>query len=97
VPLTFFRDLFRREKPEPVEDQGELFRRVQDAMSDVQAYARSHGGMIHLVSVREGGEVQLRLTGTCKGCPMSQLTLKNCVEEQLRRMIPEVRRVTQVK
>jgi Fe-S cluster biogenesis protein NfuA len=75
---------------------GTLLPQVRSAMSDVQAYARSHGGQIHLIGVSHDGEVKIRLAGACNGCPMSGLTLKRGIEDQLRLLVPGVRRVVQV-
>lgn len=41
------------------------------------------GGNITLVEI-EDGKVYVRLEGACKGCPSSNITLKNGVERQLR-------------
>lgn len=76
---------------------GPLYPKVRAAMVDVQAYARSHGGEIRLVGVSESGEVSIQLTGACNGCPMSGLTLKHGIEEQLKMLVPGVRRVIQIK
>jgi hypothetical protein len=46
-------------------------------------------GDVELVDVREG-VVTVRLTGACRGCPMSQMTLKNGIEKFLKKEIPEV-------
>ncbi|HEY0865987.1 MAG TPA: NifU family protein [Fimbriimonas sp.] len=75
--------------------QGPLYREVREAMVDVQAYARSHGGEIRLISVSEEGDVRIKLYGTCRGCPMSAITIKLGVEQQLRRLVPGVRKVIQ--
>lgn len=88
-------NLFRRTEPTP-EDQGPLYPQVRAAMADVQAYARSHGGDIQLLSVSEDGDVTIRMTGACKGCPMSELTLKHGIEEQLRVLVPGIRNVSAV-
>jgi Fe-S cluster biogenesis protein NfuA len=40
--------------------------------------------------------VQVRLTGACKGCPMSQMTLKNGIERIILKEIPEVKGVEAV-
>ena len=79
-----------------VEEEGPLYPHVKSAMADVQAYARSHGGQIHLIAVTREGDVKIRLTGACDGCPMSDLTLKRGIEEQLRLVVPGVRNVVQV-
>ncbi len=78
------------------DEAGPLYPAVRDAIHDVQAYARSHGGEIQLVGVSEEGDVKVRFTGTCNGCPMSGLTLKHGVEEQLKVLVPGVRKVVQV-
>lgn len=78
------------------EDAGPLFGAVRDAMLDVQAYARSHGGDIQLLSVNESGDVRIRFRGACAGCPMSALTLKVGIEDRLRTLVPGVGKVEQI-
>ncbi len=92
--MSVLRNLFGR-KEEAVE-KGPLYPSVRDAMSDVQAYARSHGGQIHLMGVTDSGEVKIKMTGACHGCPMSTVTLKLGIEAQLRSLVPGVTKVTQV-
>ena len=92
--MSFFTFLRR---PKPTEGEGSpLFLQVRDAMKDVQAYARSHGGQIHLMGVSEDGDVKIKLTGACNGCPLSDVTLKQGIETQLRQIVPGVRQVRQV-
>lgn len=93
--MSLIRNLLHRSRPEP-EAQGPLYPAVRDAISSVQAYARSHGGEIELAGVSDEGDVSIRLRGACKGCPMSALTLKHGIEEQLRTMVPGVGRIEQV-
>jgi Fe-S cluster biogenesis protein NfuA len=88
--------LFSRKEPREGE-MGPLYPQVRAAMLDVQAYARSHGGEIRLVGVSETGDVSIQLTGACNGCPMSGLTLKHGIEEQLKMLVPGVRRVIEIK
>ncbi len=90
--MNLLRNLFRRPDAD-LATQGPLFPQVRAAMADVQAYARSHGGEIELVGVNDEGDVTLRLHGSCRGCPMSSLTIRHGVEEQLRILVPGVRRV----
>ena len=92
--MSLFKMLLGR-KEEALE-KGPLYPSVRDAMSDVQAYARSHGGQIHLLGVTDDGEVKIKMTGACHGCPMSTVTLKLGIEAQLRSLVPGVTKVTQV-
>lgn len=54
--------------------------------------ARSHGGHIELVDVRDG-QVRVRLTGACQGCPAARYTLRHRLEGELRRHHPQLRGV----
>ena len=56
---------------------------------------RGHGGDVELVKIEEQ-TVFVRLQGACAGCPMSQMTLANFVEKELKGAIPEVKRVEPV-
>ena len=53
------------------------------------------GGDVELVGIK-GNVVQVRLQGACKGCPMSQMTLKNGIEKVLKEQIPEIKSVENV-
>ncbi|RYG24421.1 NifU family protein [bacterium] len=93
--MELIRNLFHRSRQEP-EEQGPLYTPVREAISSVQAYARSHGGEIELVGVSDEGDVTIRLRGACRGCPMSEMTLKHGIEEQLRTLVPGVGSIHQV-
>jgi Fe-S cluster biogenesis protein NfuA len=64
--------------------------KVQDALNKVRPQLQADGGDVELVEVTEGGMVKVRLTGACKGCPMSQMTLKMGIEKFLKTQVPEV-------
>jgi Fe-S cluster biogenesis protein NfuA len=67
-----------------------LQEKVQKAIQDVRPSLQADGGDIELVNVAESGEVKVRLTGACNGCPMAQMTLKDGVERYLKKAVPEV-------
>ncbi|NIO03846.1 MAG: NifU family protein, partial [Proteobacteria bacterium] len=54
---------------------------VEKALEKIRPLLQHDGGDIELVDVNEDGVVQVRLTGACGGCPMSQMTLKMGVEK----------------
>ncbi len=74
----------------------EIKERVQEVLDKVRPSLQADGGDVELVEVREDGEVQLRLQGHCRGCPMSQMTLAMVIERTLKEQIPEVARVVAV-
>ncbi len=92
--MQLIRNLFGKKEPEVLE-AGPLYPQVREAMQSVQAYARSHGGEIHLLGVDDRGVVTIQLTGACNGCPMSGITLKHGIEEQLRMLVPGVKKVVE--
>jgi Fe-S cluster biogenesis protein NfuA len=68
--------------------------KVQEALDKVRPMLQRDGGDVELVDVDEDkGAVTVRLTGACKGCPMSQMTLKSGIERFLRGEVPEVKSV----
>ncbi len=65
--------------------------RVQEALEKVRPMLQRDGGDVELVEVNEkSGVVTVKLTGACKGCPMSQMTLKAGIERFLKGEVPEV-------
>jgi Fe-S cluster biogenesis protein NfuA len=72
-----------------------LTEKVQRAIQDVRPSLQADGGDIELLSVGEDGVVKVRLTGACGSCPMATMTLKQGVENYLKKNIPEVKEVVQ--
>ena len=60
---------------------------VEQALAKIRPMLQRDGGDIELVEVTDG-VVKVRLTGACKGCPMSQVTLKQGVEKLLMKEVP---------
>jgi Fe-S cluster biogenesis protein NfuA len=68
---------------------------VEQALAKVRPMLQRDGGDIELVEVSDG-IVKVRLTGACKGCPMSQMTLKQGVEKLLMQEVPGLKQVQAV-
>ena len=68
---------------------------IEKALEKVRKGLQQDGGDLELVSV-EDGVVKVRLKGACAGCPMSQMTLANFVETELKKSVPEIKRVQAV-
>ena len=69
--------------------------KLEKVLAKVRVALQQDGGDIELVGV-EDGVVKVRLKGACCGCPMSQMTLSNFVERELKKEIPEITRVEAV-
>jgi Fe-S cluster biogenesis protein NfuA len=70
--------------------------KVQAALEKIRPTLQQDGGDVFLVDVSDDGVVKVQLTGACKGCPMSQATLKNGIEKFLKSEVPEVTTVESV-
>ena len=68
---------------------------VEQALEKIRPMLQRDGGDIELVEVTDG-VVKVRLTGACKGCPMSQMTLKQGVEKMLMKEVPGLKEVQAV-
>jgi Fe-S cluster biogenesis protein NfuA len=72
-----------------------LKEKVEDVLAKVRVGLRADGGDIELVEIKDN-IVYVRLKGACGTCPMSTLTLKNWVEANLKKEIPEIHSVRAV-
>lgn len=70
--------------------------KVQEAINQIRPGLQADGGDVELVDVTEDGVVKVRLVGACRGCAMSQMTLKMGIEKFLKEKIPEVKEVVSV-
>ena len=73
-----------------------LQEKVQSVLDKVRPMLQRDGGDVELVDVQDDGIVKVKLTGACSGCPMSTMTLKNAIEETIKKEIPEIKSVEQV-
>ena len=68
---------------------------VQKAIDLIRPSLQADGGDVELVDVSADGVVKVRLTGACRGCPMSQMTLKMGIEKMIKKQIPDIKNFTQ--
>ncbi len=66
--------------------------KVEAVLDKIRPGLVADGGNVELVDVNDG-VVTVKLVGACAGCPMSSMTLKNGIEQILRREIPEIKAV----
>ena len=69
---------------------------VEKALEDIRPMLMADGGNVELVDVTTDGNVKLKLTGACSGCPSSQVTLKVGIEQALKEKVPGVQSVEEV-
>lgn len=71
------------------QEEQDLKEAVEKALGKIRPMLQRDGGDVELIEVNQG-IVKVRLTGACKGCPMSQMTLKNGIERLLKQEVPSV-------
>ena len=72
---------------------GDIDKKIMDLLDEfIRPAVEGDGGTIHFKSFING-KVTLVLKGACNGCPSTKTTLKQGVENLLRRMVPEVEEV----
>ncbi|MDP3710732.1 MAG: NifU family protein [bacterium] len=78
-----------------METKSTLIDDIEKALAEIRPLLAFHRGDIEFVEFKEG-VVYVRMLGMCKGCPLSQLTLKSGVEELLKQRVIGVERVEAV-
>ena len=73
-----------------------LAERLQRALDEVRPALASHGGDVELVAIKLPDTVELRLLGSCHGCPASGQTLSEGIETSIRAYCPEIVHIHQV-
>jgi Fe-S cluster biogenesis protein NfuA len=71
--------------------------KVKEIIETIRASLQSHGGDVELVGIDDDNTVNVRLQGTCQGCPGATMTMKMGIERILKERIPEVKQVVAVK
>jgi len=72
------------------EEKSALYKEVENALNEIRPYLQADGGDITLIDVSDDYVVKVKLQGSCYGCPMSLMTLKNGVEIAIKRAVPEI-------
>lgn len=70
--------------------------KIEAVLDKVRPMLQADGGDVELVEITDDGIVKVRLQGACKGCPMSQMTLKNGIERTVLKLVPEAKGVEAV-
>lgn len=74
----------------------ELTKKISAAIEMVRPFLQNDGGDISLVEVTDDLTVRVELHGACGTCPYSLMTLKNGVEEAIRRDVPQIKEVVNI-
>lgn len=70
--------------------------RVEKALAAVRPMLQGHGGDVELVAIKPPNTVEVRLVGSCHGCPASNQTLTEGIEKSIKEYCPEILHINQV-
>ena len=73
-----------------------LQQKVEDALDTIRPYLEADGGNVEVVEITEDQTLKLELTGACRTCNMSRMTMRSGIEETIRRAVPEIRMIISV-
>ena len=77
--------------------QNNIEEKIKKALDKVRPSMQADGGDVEFVKWDEKNrQVQVRLMGMCVGCPMAQITLKQGIEAEVKKAVPEVKEVAAV-
>ena len=69
---------------------------ILKALESIRPFLQADNGDVELVEITEDGIVKVKLTGDCKDCPMSTLTLRAGIERSLMNQVPGIKRIEAV-
>ncbi|MBF0343696.1 MAG: NifU family protein [Nitrospirae bacterium] len=68
---------------------------IDKAIEKVREGLKTEGGDIEVIELKDD-VLYVRLIGSCKGCPMSSMTMKNWVEKTILTELPSLKTVKAV-
>jgi len=63
--------------------------KIESILNEIRPSLQADGGDVEFVEF-DNNLLKVRLTGACKGCPMSQMTLKQGIERYIQKKFPDV-------
>ncbi len=71
--------------------------KIKQALNKIRPALQADGGDVQFVEFdKDSGQVKVQLVGMCTHCPMAEITLKQGIEAELKKEVPEVKEVVQV-
>ena len=97
---TSKKDILNIQKTSPIKESNssntEIVRKIQDILKrEIQPAVQMDGGFIQFDHY-EDGKVYLKMQGACSGCPSAEWTLKQGIEQRLKRDLPQILEVISI-
>jgi len=78
------------------DNKAELTKKVISIINQIRPYLQNDGGDVKFVEITDENVVNVELQGACGCCPHSIITLKNGIEDTIKRHLPEIKSVEAV-
>ncbi|MFW9903686.1 MAG: NifU family protein [Candidatus Thorarchaeota archaeon] len=65
---------------------------IANSIEEIRPFLQKDGGDVEFVDY-EDGVLKVRLMGSCRGCPYSQMTLANGIKRTLQQKFPQLKEV----
>ena len=69
---------------------------IEEALDNIRPYLEADGGNVRVIDLTDEMVLKLELLGNCGSCPMSTMTLKAGVEEAIKKVVPEIKKVVAI-
>lgn len=74
----------------------DMYQKVEEALNTIRPYLEADGGNVEVLEITDNNILKLELTGACKTCSMSHMTLKAGIEETIRKAVPEIKEILSI-
>lgn len=71
----------------------EMEQKIKDTIQKIRPYLVADGGDIVLKEITDDLTIKVELQGACGTCPFSLFTLKNGVEQAIKKEVPDIKEV----
>ncbi len=73
-----------------------LFDRINKGLEEIRPFLNQDGGDVTFVKVTSDFNLVLRLEGACRSCEVNQMTLKNGIEDAVKKYAPEIKSIKSI-
>ena len=73
-----------------------LFERINKGLDEIRPFLNKDDGDVTFIKVTSDFDLVLRLEGACRTCEVNQMTLKNGIEEAIKKHAPEIKSIKSI-
>ena len=72
-------------------NESNLLERINKGLDEIRPFLQRDGGDVSFIKVTSNSEVIVKLEGACESCDVNQMTLKNGIEQSVKKYAPEIK------